>query len=183
MNPTESLKDLQKAELEAAVALNQVLFRGYEQLTQLQMQTMRLMAQQAAQTLQSAVGKGEVPSAPGADWADAARAGGENVMSYVEKFGQIASATQAEMTEILQSRLEHLQNSLHDSLGQNASAAAPAGVEPMQALLQSTMNWTTQALNTLQDTQQQAVRLMSAQVPKPAAAASRTSASSAARRK
>jgi len=183
MNPTESLKDLQKAELEAAVALNQVLFRGYEQLTQLQMQTMRQMAQQAAQTLQSAVGKGEVPSAPGADWADAARAGGENVMSYVEKFGQIASATQAEMTEILQSRLERLQNSLHDSLGQNASAAAPAGVEPMQALLQSTMNWTTQALNTLQDTQQQAVRLMSAQVPKPAAAASRTSASSAARRK
>ncbi|MDE2175170.1 MAG: phasin family protein [Betaproteobacteria bacterium] len=183
MNPTESLKDLQKAELEAAVALNQVLFRGYEQLTQLQMQTMRLMAQQAAQTLQSAVGKGEVPSAPGADWADAARAGGENVMSYVEKFGQIASATQAEMTEILQSRLERLQNSLHDSLGQNASAAAPAGVEPMQALLQSTMNWTTQAINTLQDTQQQAVRLMNAQTPKPTAAASRTSASSAARRK
>ncbi len=183
MNPTESLKDLQKAELEAAVALNQVLFRGYEQLTQLQMQTMRLMAQQAAQTLQSAVGKGEAQSAPGAGWADAARAGGENVMSYVEKFGQIASATQAEMTEILQSRLERLQNSLQDSLGQNAGAAAPAGVEPMQALLQSTMNWTTQALNTLQDTQQQAVRLMSAQAPKPTAAASRASASSATRRK
>ncbi len=104
-------------------------------------------------------------------------------MSYVEKFGQIASATQAEMTEILQSRLEHLQNSLHDSLEQNASAAAPTGGEPMQALLQSTMNWTTQALNTLQDTQQQAARLMSAQAPKPTAAGSRASAASATRRK
>ena len=183
MNPTESLKDLQKAELEAAVALNQVLFRGYEQLTQLQMQTMRLMAQQAAQTLQSAVGKGEAQSAPGADWANAARAGGENVMSYVEKFGQIASATQAEMTEILQSRLAHLQGSLHDSLGQNTHAAVPAGVEPMQALLQSTMNWTTQALNSLQDSQQQVARLMSAQAPKPASSAGRASASPAARRK
>jgi hypothetical protein len=44
--------------------LNQALFRGYEQLTQLQMQTIRLMAQQAAQTLQSAAGKGEAQSAP-----------------------------------------------------------------------------------------------------------------------
>jgi len=180
MNPTEQLQAIQKAELESAFALSQTLFRGFEQMTQLQMQMMRDMAQHAAQAVESTLSAQDVQTLLSTQAQNAPQAGGEAAMAYVQKLAQIVSATQAEMAETLQSSLNRLQTSLQDSVGQGMTAL-PAGAEPVQALFQSAMQFTNQAVEAMQNAQQQASSLMSAPLQSLAPAAKKTS--SAARKR
>ncbi|MGC8807583.1 MAG: phasin family protein [Thiomonas sp.] len=180
MNPTEQLQAIQKAELESAFALSQTLFRGFEQMTQLQMQVMRDMAQHAAQAVESTLSARDVQTLLSTQAQNAPQAGGEAAMAYVQKLAQIVSATQAEMAETLQSSLNRLQTSLQDSARQGVTAL-PTGAEPVQALFQSAMQFTNQAVEAMQNAQQQASSLMSAPLQSLAPAAKK--APSAARKR
>ncbi|MGC8702957.1 MAG: phasin family protein [Thiomonas sp.] len=175
MNPIEQLQAIQKAELESAFALSQTLFRGFEQMTQLQMQVMRDMAQHAAQAVESTLSAQDVQTLLNTQAQNAPQAGGEAAIAYVQKLAQIVSATQAEMAETMNSSLNRLQNSLQDSAKQGAGAM-PAGAEPVQALFQSAMHFTNQAVEAMQSAQQQATRLMSDQVQSLATAAKKAPA-------
>jgi transcription termination factor NusB len=178
MHPTEQLQAVQKAELESAFALSQTLFRGFEQTTQLQTQVMRDMAQQAAEAVESALSAlsaRDVQTLLNTQAHSASQAGGETAMAYVQKLAQIVSATQAEMAETLQSSLTRLQTSLQDSASQGMSAW-PAGAEPVQALFQSAMNFTNQAVEAMQSAQQQSAKLMSGQMQSLASTAKKTPA-------
>ena len=163
MNPTEQLQAVQKAELESAFALSQTLFRGFEQMTQLQMQVMRDMAQHAAEAVETTLSARDLQTLLNTQTQSVPQAGGEAAMAYFQKLAQIVSATQAEMAETMNSSLSRLQTNLQDSAKQGA-AALPAGAEPVQALFQSAMNFTNQAVEAMQNAQQQAARLMSEQV-------------------
>lgn len=173
MNPTEQLQALQKAELESAFALSQTLFRGFEQMTQLQMQVMRDMAQHAAEAVETTLSARDLQTLLNTQAQSAPQAGGEAAMAYVQKLAQIVSATQTEMAETMNSSLNRLQNSLQDSAKQGAGAL-PAGAEPVQALFQSAMHFTNQTVEAMQNAQQQATRLMSDQVQNLATAAKKS---------
>jgi len=175
MHPTEQLQAVQKAELESAFALSQTLLRGFEQMTQLQTQVMRDMAQQAAEAVESALSARDVQTLLNTQAHSASQAGGETAMAYVQKLAQIVSATQAEMAETLQSSLTRLQTSLQDSASQGMSAW-PAGAEPVEALFQSAMNFTNQAVEAMQSAQQQSAKLMSGQMQSLASTAKKTPA-------
>jgi len=162
MQPTEQLQAVQKAELESAFALSQTLFRGFEQMTQLQLQMMRDMAQHAAEAVETTLSARDMQTWLNAQAQSSPQAGGEGMMAYFQKLAQIVSATQTEMAETMNSSLNRLQTSLQDSVKQGA-AALPAGGEPVQALFQSAMQFTTQAVEAMQNAQQQAARLMSDQ--------------------
>jgi phasin family protein len=175
MHPTEQLQAVQKAELESAFALSQTLFRGFEQMTQLQLQMMRDVAQHTAEAVETTLSAGDLPTLLNAQAQNPPQVGGESMMAYFQKLAQIVSATQSEMAETMNSSLSRLQTSLHDSVKQGTSAL-PAGAEPVQALFQSAMQFTTQAIETLQNTQQQASKLMSDQVQSLSAVAKKATA-------
>ncbi|MBN2692852.1 MAG: phasin family protein [Burkholderiaceae bacterium] len=175
MHPTEQLQAVQKAELESAFALSQTLFRGFEQMTQLQLQMMRDVAQHTAETVETTLSARDLPTLLQTQAQNPQQVGGESLMAYFQKLAQIVSATQSEMAETMSSSLSRLQTSLQDSVKQGTSAL-PAGAEPVQALFQSAMQFTTQAIEALQNTQQQASKLMSDQVQSLSAAGKKAAA-------
>lgn len=163
MNPTEQLQSVQKAELESAFALSQALFHGFEQMTQLQLQMMRDMAQRAAEAVETTASARDLQTLLNAQAQSAPQAGGEGMLAYFQKLTQIVSATQAEMAETMNSNLTRVQSQLQEGAKQGLGAL-PAGAEPVQALFQSAMDFTTKAIEALQNTQQQATKLIGDQV-------------------
>ncbi|WP_298293066.1 phasin family protein [Thiomonas sp.] len=144
MNPVESLQALQKAEIESVFALSQTLLRGFEQLTRLQLQMMRDGLQQSAQTLQPADAVHSVPAVDGA-----------RLLGHWQTFAQILAATQAEISQTLGANLRQLQDLAQDGQQPVADGTLP-GAAPLQTLLQSAMQTTTQAMQAWLSAQQQA---------------------------
>ncbi|MGE0072175.1 MAG: hypothetical protein AB7S55_03825, partial [Thiomonas sp.] len=92
-----------------------------------------------------------------------------------ENFVRIVADTQAEMSEILTANLRRVQTQVQDSAKQGVSAL-PAGTEPLQALFQTAVEATTQAIEAMQNAQQRATRLMSEQAQHHAAGGKKPSA-------
>ena len=183
MNPAESLQALQKAEVESVFALSQALLRGFEQLSKLQLQMMRDALQHSAQTLDASASLRGTEAAP----AGALPAAGEKRIgdrpndlpndwqNDWQNFVRIVADTQAEMSEILTANLRRVQTQVQDSAKQGVSAL-PAGTEPLQALFQTAVEATTQAIEAMQNAQQRATRLMSEQAQHHAAGGKKPSA-------
>ncbi|OYV36384.1 MAG: hypothetical protein B7Z83_06155 [Thiomonas sp. 20-64-5] len=175
MQPTEPLQAVQKAELESVFALSQTLFRGFEQMTQLQLEMMRDMAQHAAEAVETTLSARDLQTLLDAQTQSVPQAGGEGMMAYFQKLAQIVSATQTEMAQTMNSSLSRLQTHLQDSAKQGAGAL-PASADPVQALFQNAMHFTHQAIEAMQNAQQQATRMMSDQTQSLSSAGKQTAA-------
>ncbi|MEW6560146.1 MAG: phasin family protein [Pseudomonadota bacterium] len=162
MSTKDPLRAQQKAELEAAFALSQTLFRGFEQTTQLQLQMMRDMSQHTAAAVEAALSARDLQQAWNAQAQAAPKTGGEEMLTYFQKLAQIISATQAEMVQTMNSRLSRMQAEIQETAQQGASGL-PVNVEPVQALFQSATTFANQAIEAVQNAQQQALKLMSEQ--------------------
>ena len=127
MNPKSQIQAAQRAEVECFTDLFDAALEGFEQLTRLQLQTMREFSRNTSQRLFEAL-----EARDAGDWAklpqQTLRGEPDGATRYLQEFGRIAGAMQAAMSEALQQGAVRWQSHL-----QEAAETAPAEASPAPA--------------------------------------------------
>ena len=146
----------QKANVDAFFGVAGKIFEGFEKLAALNLQVVRATLAEAQENMAKVPGTTEPPQ-----WF-ALQAGftapfAEKSLSYGKQVFEIASATQAEVTELAQAHYERYNDRLQALVEQTAKHA-PTGSEAAVAAWKSAIAATTTLYETLQKTGQQAVQ-------------------------
>ncbi|MFM0084421.1 phasin family protein [Paraburkholderia sediminicola] len=153
----EQVAAAQKANLDAVFGLSGKAFDGVEKLVALNLQVVRSTLAEAQENLT------KVPGAPEPQQWFALQAGfigpfAEKSLAYGRQVFDIASTTQAEVTQLAQTQYERY-NDRVQALVEEAAKSSPAGSEAAIAAWKSAIAATTTLYETLQKTGQQAVQV------------------------
>ncbi len=146
-----------KANLDAFFGLTGKVFEGVEKLVALNLQVVRSTLAEAQEHMT------KVPGTTDPQQWFALQAGftgpfAEKSLSYGRQVFDIASATQAEVSQLAQAQCERY-NARVQALVEEAAKSAPAGSEAAIAAWKSAITATTTLYETLQKTTQQAVQV------------------------
>lgn len=146
----------QKANVDAFFGVAGKIFEGFEKLVALNVQTVRATLAETQESMAKVPDTTEPPQ-----WF-ASQAGftgpfAEKSLSYSKQVFEIASATQAEVTQLAQAHYERYNDRLQALIEQTAKHA-PTGSEAAVAAWKSAIATTTTLYETLQKTGQQAVQ-------------------------
>lgn len=191
MNPTEHLQAAQRAELECLTGMFDAALDGLDQLTRLQLQAMRELAQDSSQAMRTALEVRD-PQEWAAWPAQSARGDGARAARYVQQLGEIAGAMQAGFTQALQQGMDSMQRNWKEAA---EAAPLPASGDGQTDWMRGTADLLAQAMQSWTRSQTQAARAMSEQMqrlaqtgaqgaaqPEPAPAAPAAGARTASRR-
>ena len=161
MNPTTHLQAVQRAEIECLTGMLEATFDGFERLSRLQLQQLRDAAQGTSQLL-----RGALDARDAQEWAglpqQLMQGDGARAAEYVQKFGEIAGAMQAGISEALQQGVAQLQQSLREAAEQAPSAAADGSANPNW--MQGAIEMATQAMQGWSRSQAQAAQQLGEQM-------------------
>ncbi|MGF6759460.1 TIGR01841 family phasin [Paraburkholderia sp. GAS334] len=155
-NP-EQIAAAQKASLEAFFGLTGKVFEGVEKLAVLSLQVVRSTLAEAQERMTKAPGTTD-PQQWFALEAGFSGPFAEKSLSYGRQAFDIASTTQAEVTQLAQTQYERY-NARVQAFIEEAAKSAPAGSEVAIAAWQSAISATTTLCESLQKTGQQAVEI------------------------
>ncbi|MEZ0606561.1 phasin family protein [Paraburkholderia sp. IW21] len=146
-----------KVNVDAFFGLTAKVFEGVEKLVALNLQVVRSTLAEAQENMT------KVPDTPDPQQWFALQAGftgpfSEKTLSYGRQVFDVASTTQAEITQLAQTQYERY-NARVQALIEDASKSAPAGSEAAIAAWKSAISATTTLYETLQKTGQQAVQV------------------------
>jgi len=175
LSSPEQIAAAQKASLDAFFGLTGKVFEGVEKLVALNLQVVKSTLADAQENMT------KVPGTTDPQQWFALQAGfngplAEKSLSYGRQLFDIASTTQAEVTQLAQTQYERYNASVQ-ALIEEAAKSAPAGSEAAIAAWKSVIGATTTLCETLQKTGQQAVEVAGSNLD-----AVTATASSAARR-
>ncbi|RKF46909.1 TIGR01841 family phasin [Paraburkholderia fungorum] len=132
------------------------IFEGVEKLAALNLQAVRATLAETQESIAKV--SGAEPQQWFALQAESARPGAEKSLSYGRQVFEIASATQAEVTQLVEAYYERYNNRVQ-SLVEEAAKRTPSGSEAAIAAWKSAIASTTTLFETLQKTGQQAVTM------------------------
>ena len=160
MNATEQIQAAQKAELESMASMVEKTMNGFERLAQLNLQTLREVAQNAAEGMRAALSARDVQELMSVQTDNPIQAQGQKAFAYAQQLAEIASSTQAELAGVVNQSMTRMQQALRDAM-QSSTHNLPMGSEGAAALMQSAMNFTSQAVEAMQNTQSQTSKMVS----------------------
>jgi len=178
LSSPEQIAASQKAGLDAFFALTGKVFEGVEKLVALNLQVVRSVLAESQENLTKA------PATTDPQQWFTLQAGFtapfvEKSLSYGRQLFDIASITQAEVTQVAQSQYERY-NAKVQALVEEAAKSAPAGSEAAIAAWKSAISATTTLYESLQKTGQQAVEMAGTNLEAVTASASKAAKRSAA---
>ncbi|MBW4048206.1 MAG: phasin family protein [Proteobacteria bacterium] len=159
MNATEQIQAAQKAELESIANMVEKTMNAFARLAQLNLQTLREATQDAAEAMRAALSARDVQELMSAQTDNPIQAHSQKAFAYAQQFAEIAASTQAELAGALSEGMTRMQQALHDAM-QSSTHNLPMGSEGAAALMQSAMNFTTQAVEAMQKTQSQSTKMV-----------------------
>jgi phasin family protein len=160
MSTNEQIQAAQKAELESMVSVAEKAMNGFEKLVQLNLETLRAATQDAAEAMRTAFSARDLQELMSNQATSPVQASSQKAMAYVQHVAEIAGSTQAELAEALNQSMARMQQALRDTMQSNTNKL-PLGSEGVAALMQSAMNFTTQAFDAVQKSQTQATKMVS----------------------
>jgi phasin family protein len=178
LSSPEQIAASQKAGLDAFFALTGKVFEGVEKLVALNLQVVRSVLAESQENLTKA------PATTDPQQWFTLQAGFtapfvEKSLSYGRQLFDIASITQAEVTQVAQSQYERY-NAKVQALVDEAAKSAPGGSEAAIAAWKSAISATTTLYESLQKTGQQAVEMAGTNLEAVTASASKAAKRSAA---
>ena len=143
MNPSEHLQAAQRAELQCLTGMFDVTLDGLDQLSSLQLQALRDLAQHGSRSMREALDAREPQQ-----WAglpnQALRGDGERAAQYLQRLGEIAGSMQAGFAQALQQGMDDMQRAWK-SVAEAAPAQADGQTDwmrgPAELLAQAMQSW------------------------------------------
>lgn len=157
---TEQIQAAQKAELDSMVSMADKAMNGFEKLVQLNLQTLREATQDAAEAMRAAFSARDLQELMSLQTGNPMQTSSQKAAAYAQHLAEIAGSTQAELAEALNQSMTRMQQALRDAT-QNSMGNLPLGSEGAAALMQSAMNFTTQAFDAMQKSQSQVTKMVS----------------------
>ena len=174
MQTREQIQVLQKAGLESMAGMAEAVMRGVDQLARLNLQLLRDATHDGAEAMRATVSARDVPEWIRIQSGNPAQANGRRAWDYARQSAAIAGATQAELADAMNHGLLRVQQALREAMAGDNGKQPPARANarlgpsllgshsssPAASLMQSFMNFTTQALEAMQESQGKAVKIM-----------------------
>ncbi|MHB1667425.1 MAG: TIGR01841 family phasin [Thiomonas sp.] len=199
MRTREQIQAVQKAELEFMAGMAEKVMHGFEQVARLNLQMLRDATHDGAEAMRAAASARDVPEWIRVQTGNPAQANGQKALAYAQRLAEIAGTTQAELADAMNQGLLRMQQALRETmaadnskrphapgsagplpsfLGSHGSSplADPWGRTPAASLMQSFMNFTTQALEAMQESQGKAVKIMADNTRNPSQAVTKHAA-------
>lgn len=136
---SDKIQNAQKAQLELLQQISSKIFEGVEQLTQLQLKSLRAASGEQFESLNSMLAITDAKDLAGLQSAlpqPAAQA--ERLMDFSREVYELISKTQAEIAELAESQVDAASEQTQELL-ETLSKNAPAGAEPAVAMLKSAL--------------------------------------------
>ncbi len=136
---SDKIQNAQKAQLELLQQISSKIFEGVEQLTQLQLKSLRAASGEQFESLNSMLAITDAKDLAGLQSAlpqPAAQA--ERLMDFSREVYELISKTQAEIAELAESQVDATSQQTQELL-ETLSKNAPAGAEPAVAMLKSAL--------------------------------------------
>ncbi|MDE2254561.1 MAG: phasin family protein [Betaproteobacteria bacterium] len=159
MNATEQIQAAQKAELESMANMVEKTMNAFERFAQLNLQTLREAAQDATEAMRAALSARDVQELMSTQTDNPIQAHSQKAFAYAQQFAEIAASTQAEIAGAVNEGMTRMQQTLREAM-QSATHNLPMGSEGAAALMQSAMNFTSQAVEAMQKTQTQTRKMV-----------------------
>ncbi len=180
MNANEKIEALQRAEFESMVSMAEKTLEGFEKMAELNVQTLREAAQDAAAALRAALSARDLEELMSAGTAGSVQAGSQRALTYAQHAAQIAGNTQANLAAAMNDSMTRIRQAWREAVETGFSDLLPAS-DTAAGLMQSALDFAAAAFQTMTRSQAQGAEATSERVQNvagtgTAAAARRTGA-------
>lgn len=149
--------DSQKATVDAVVALQGVLFDGFEKLVDLNLKVMKASLEEASEKAHQALSVKDAQEAVAMS-ASLVQPTAEKAVAYTKHVYDIVSGVQAELSKLVEGKVSESQKQITDAVEQ-ITRNAPGGSEAAVAMLKSTLAQANAAYESLTKAAKQAAEI------------------------